>query len=190
MIRLFVALPVPHAAAEVLAPLAAGVPGARWSPPENLHLTLRFAGEIAESLAEDLDSALSAVTTPAFDITLAGVGAFGDPFAPHAIWAGVEPGEILTRLRGRCETAARRAGLKPDTRAWKPHVTLAYLGDADASRVATWTSAHSLLRVPPFRADAFGLYSSWRTRTGSVYRLERRYPLTPSLHGPSGSPAG
>jgi len=179
VIRLFVALAVPPTVAEVLAPLAGGVPGARWSPPENLHITLRFAGEIAESLGEDLDSALSAVTVPAFEITLAGVGAFGDHLAPHTLWAGVEANEILTRLRGRCESAARRAGLKPDTRAWKPHVTLAYLGGTEPSRVAAWTSAHNLLRVPPFRADAFGLYSSWRARSGPVYRLERRYLFTP-----------
>ena len=179
MIRLFVAVAVPEAAAEALAPLVGGVPGARWTPPGNLHVTLRFAGEIAESLAEDLDSALSAVSVPAFDVSLAGVGAFGDPHALHALWAGVEADDILTRLRGRCETAARRAGLKPDTRAWKPHVTVAYLSGADPSRVAAWTSAHNLLRVPPFRAEAFGLYSSWRTRNGSVYRLERRYRLTP-----------
>ncbi|MDB5480645.1 MAG: thpR [Caulobacteraceae bacterium] len=190
MIRLFVAITVPPSVAETLAPLAGGVPSARWSPPENLHITLRFAGEVAESVAEDLDSALSAVSVPAFEVTLAGVGAFGDQRAPHALWAGVEGNEILTRLRGRCETAARRAGLKPDTRAWKPHVTLAYLSGAEPSRVAAWTSAHSLLRLPAFRADAFGLYSSWRTRTGSVYRLERRYPLTPSPHNPSGHPAG
>jgi 2'-5' RNA ligase len=179
VIRLFVAVTVPEAAAEALAPLVGGVPGARWSPPENLHITLRFAGEIAESIAEDLDSALAAVSVPAFDVSLAGVGAFGDPYALHALWAGVEANDILTRLHGRCETAARRAGLKPDTRAWKPHVTVAYLNGAESGRVAAWTSAHNLLRVPPFRADAFGLYSSWRTRNGSVYRLERRYPLIP-----------
>ncbi len=179
MIRLFVGLAVPEAAAEGLAPLTGGVPGARWSAAENLHITLRFAGEITESAAEDLDSALTAVSVPAFDVTLAGVGAFGDHLAPHVLWAGIEASEILTRLHGRCETAARRAGLKPDTRAWKPHVTLAYLGDTEPSRVAAWTSAHNLLRVPPFRVEAFGLYSSWRTRGGPVYRLERRYPLRP-----------
>jgi 2'-5' RNA ligase len=179
LIRLFVALGVPPDAADALASLAGGVPGARWSPPENLHITLRFAGEIAESLAEDLDSALSAVSVPTFEITLAGVGAFGDDLTPHTLWAGVVASDVLTRLRGRCETAARRAGLKPDTRAWKPHVTLAYLSGAEPGRVAAWVRGHNLLRVPPFRAEAFGLYSSRRSRSGSVYQLERRYPLTP-----------
>jgi 2'-5' RNA ligase len=179
VIRLFAAVAVPPAAAEALAPLAGGVPGARWSPPENLHITLRFAGDIGESAAEDLDSALSSVSVPPFEIALAGVGTFGDTLAPHVLWAGVEANEVLTRLHGRCETAARRAALKPDTRAWKPHVTLAYLSGADPSRVAAWASAHNLLRAPPFRVERFGLYSSWRAGGGPIYRLERQYRLRP-----------
>lgn len=177
MIRLFVALAVPAAAAEGLAPLATGVPGARWSPPENLHITLRFVGETPEPIAEDLDAALGAVTTPPFDVTLAGVGAFSDDRGINAIWAGVEASEALSRLQRKCETAARRSGLKPDTRAWKPHVTLAYLTAAEGSRVAAWLQSHNLLRLPPFRVERYGLYSSWRTRHGSAYQLERSYSL-------------
>jgi 2'-5' RNA ligase len=179
LIRLFVAVAVPGEVGESLSPLASGVPGARWSPPENLHLTVRFAGDIGEAIARDLDSALCAVSVPVFDITLAGVGTFGDGAAPRSLWVGVEASEPLTRLHNRCETAARRAGLKADTRTWRPHVTLAYLSGAYPPRVGAWTSAHNLLRIPPFRAESFGLYSSWRTRSGSVYRLERRYPLRP-----------
>ena len=188
MIRLFAAIAVPDEAADVLAPLASGVSGARWSPRENLHITLRFAGDIAETLAEDFDSALSAVRAPAFAVSLVGVGSFGDGPDVHALWSGVEAGEPLARLQRRCERAARQAGLKPDTRAWKPHVTLAYLSGADPARVVSWTAAHSLLRVAPFHVDRFGLYSSWATRTGSAYQLERSYPLTPLPRDPSGSP--
>ncbi len=188
MIRLFVAITVPHEAALALEPLANGVPGARWSPKENLHITLRFVGEIAEAAAEDLDSALSAMTTPPFEVALAGVGCFGDDAGVTALWAGVEASETLTILRGRCESAARRAGLKPDTRTWKPHVTLAYLSGAQPARVAAWTRTHNLLRIPPFAVERFGLYSSWRTRAGSVYRLERSYSLRPWPRGPSALP--
>jgi 2'-5' RNA ligase len=177
MIRLFAAIAVPDVAAQALAPLAAGVPGARWVPVANLHITLRFAGEVSESDAEDLDSALSTVTVPPFEVELGGVGSFGARGEVFALWAGVLESETLSRLQRRCETAARRAGLKPDIRAWKPHVTLASVSGVGSSRVAAWTSAHNLLRVPPFRAEAFGLYSSWRTRKGSVYGLERSYPL-------------
>jgi 2'-5' RNA ligase len=177
VIRLFAAVPVPYEAALALAGTAGGVPGARWSPAENLHITLRFVGEVAETLAEDLDSALGTVSTPPFELVLAGVGSFGDHRGATALWAGVEACELLTRLRGRCESAARRAGLSPDARAWKPHVTLAYLSGADAARVAAWTRTHSLLRLAPFRVDRFGLYSSRMGRGGSVYTLERSYAL-------------
>lgn len=188
MIRLFVAIAAPHEVALALKSLARGVPGARWGPRENLHITLRFIGEVSEAAAEDLDSALSAVTAPPFDVALAGVGYFGDDGGVSALWAGVEAGEALTILRGRCESAARRAGLKPDTRAWKPHVTLAYLSGAEPAKVAAWTQTHNLLRVPPFAVERFGLYSSWRTRAGSVYRLERSYALRPWPRGPSTHP--
>ena len=102
MIRLFVAIAVPEETAGALAPLASGVPGAHWSPPENLHITLRFAGEVTEGQADDLDAALGAIVTSPFDVSLGGVGAFGDENGIHALWAGVEPGEPLARLRRRC----------------------------------------------------------------------------------------
>ncbi len=188
MIRLFVAITVPHEATLALEPLAEGVPGARWSPKENLHITLRFVGEVSEAAAEDLDSALGAVITPPFQVALTGVGCFGDAASVSALWAGVEASETLIILRGRCESAARRAGLKPDTRTWKPHVTLAYLSGVEPGRVAAWTQTHNLLRIPPFAVERFGLYSSWRTRAGSVYRLERSYILRPWPRGPSTPP--
>jgi 2'-5' RNA ligase len=177
MIRLFAAIAIPEEVAQVLAPLAQGVPGARWSAPEQLHITLRFAGEVSEAVADDLDAALSGVTVPPFETALAGVGSFGDEGGVHAIWAGVEACEPLELLHRRCESAARRGGLKADTRVWKPHVTLAYLRGADVARVAAWSQRHNLLRAPAFRVGQFSLYSSWRTRRGSVYRLERAYPL-------------
>jgi RNA 2',3'-cyclic 3'-phosphodiesterase len=184
MIRLFAAIPAPEDIARALAALAAGAPGARWNPPENLHITLRFAGEVSEDVAEDFAIALGAVSAPALRLTLAGVGAFARGEAVHAIWAGVEANEGLNILQRRCERAARQAGLKPETRAWTPHVTLAYLRGADPARVGAWIQRHSLLRLGPFAVDWFGLYSSRPTREGSVYQLERLYRLTPAPRDP------
>ena len=81
------------------------------------------------------------------------------------------------QLAKRCESAARKAGLAPDRRVWRPHVTLAYLSHADPARVAAWVQGHNLLKSPPFRITSFGLYSSWLGHEGSTYRLEREYPL-------------
>jgi 2'-5' RNA ligase len=89
----------------------------------------------------------------------------------------------LERLHGRCESAARQVGLKPETRAYRPHVTLAYLGreapeaPRSESRVAAWIQDHNLLHPPAFRVERFGLYSSVLGHDGSRYRLERDYRL-------------
>ena len=178
MIRLFAALPVPEHIGEGLARRQAGLPGARWRPLESLHVTLRFFGEVDGRLAADLDAALAEVRGEAFDLTLQGAGAFGDRDHMRAVWTGVGEGEPLRRLAARCETAARRAGLKPEARAYRPHVTLAYLKrQADARRVAAWVQGHNLLQSPPWRADRFALYSSWSSPDGSRYDEERSYPL-------------
>jgi RNA 2',3'-cyclic 3'-phosphodiesterase len=177
VIRLFCAIAIPEDVRHGLERRQQGLPGARWRPTDTLHVTLRFFGEVAETLADDLNAELSVTGGRAFDLALAGVGVFGDGQETRAVWAGVEDNESLRRLAGRCETAARRAGLKAERRPWRPHVTLAYLRNPEPSRVAAWVQGHNLLRSPPFRVDAFGLYSSWRTDFGSHYRLERDYPL-------------
>jgi 2'-5' RNA ligase len=106
------------------------------------------------------------------------VGSFGDTRGERAIWAGVEGNEPLRILARRCEVAARRAGLAARRRAWRPHVTLAYLRGSDPDRVAAWIQANNLLRSPEFSVSGFGLYSSWRSSAGSTYRLERLYRLS------------
>lgn len=180
MLRLFAALPVPFAVAESLAAVQRGVPDARWRTDEQLHVTLRFFGEVAETVAADLDAALEQVGGRPFEIALAGVGSFGEGRSQRAIWAGVEESEPLRVLAGRCESAARKAGLKPETRKYKPHVTLAYLRRSTPEhKVGEWIAANNLLRTPPWRADLFSLYSSWQTPEGSRYELEREYRLSP-----------
>jgi RNA 2',3'-cyclic 3'-phosphodiesterase len=121
---------------------------------------------------------LATIAGKPLTLELAGVGAFGEGDAIDSIWAGVVMTPALKQLARRCESAARRAGLKPDRRAWKPHVTLAYLSHPDPARVAAWIQAHNLLKSPPFRVERFGLYSSWRGGGGGAgYRLEAEYPL-------------
>ena len=177
MIRLFAAVAIPQQIAEGLARRQQGLPGARWRPLDSLHVTLRFFGEVQEPVAADLDDELAKLTGRPFELQLNGVGAFGEGREVRAVWAGVGDSESLRVLAGRCEAAARRAGLKAEGRAYRPHVTLAYLKRPDPERVAAWVQGHNLLRSPPFPIDRFGLYSSWPTSEGSRYELEREYPL-------------
>lgn len=176
MIRLFAAIGLPHSVATRLSFMQAGIPGARWSPIENLHLTLRFIGEVEQSVARDIDDVLSAVHVPAFELRLRGVGEFGGK-EPHAIWAGVALSEQLHRLHAKIESALQRMGLPTDTRKYTPHVTLARLRDAPYPKVAEFVCAHGAFDSGPFQVSSFGLYSSHATSHGSHYVLESEYAL-------------
>lgn len=178
MVRLFAAIEAPPDIAEELASRQYGLASARWRPPDSLHVTLRFFGEMQETVAADLDAELARVAAKPFDLTLAGVGAFGEGHQLRAVWAGLTESEPLRRLAGRCETAARRAGLRLEARTYRPHITLAYLGvGAEPVAVAGWIRENALLRSPPWRVSRFGLYSSRRTAEGSRYVLEGEYPF-------------
>src|ERR1700744_1461038 len=93
MIRLFAALPMPAEAVAGLTRRQGGIEAARWSPPENLHLTLRFFGDIREDVARDLDAELVGLRARPFEMVLCGVGTFGEGADSHVLWAGVEAGE-------------------------------------------------------------------------------------------------
>ena len=178
MIRLFAALSLPDEVGLALQRRQTGVEGARWRPLDALHVTLRFFGEIREDVARDLDLELTGVRAGAFDLELEGVGAFGEGADVHTIWAGVAENAALRRLAKGCETAARRAGLKAETRHYRPHVTLAYLRHADPAEVGAWVQANNLLKSPPIHIDRFGLYSSFLGSEQAHYRLEADYPLS------------
>jgi 2'-5' RNA ligase len=177
MIRLFAALHIPEEIGQGLARRQTGLKGARWRPLDSLHLTLRFYGGVREDVARDLHAELSTIGGGGFALELAGVGAFGDGDDIHAVWAGISDSEPLRHLAHACEIAARRAGLKAETRSYKPHVTLAYTRHPDPDRVASWIQANNLLKSPPIWFDRFGLYSSTLGSEGAHYRLEAEYRL-------------
>ena len=176
MIRLFAAVDIPERIRLRLSLLQGGVPGAKWSPAENLHLTLCFIGDVDEAAAGDIDDALSALHSPAFEVSLKGAGEFGGN-EPRALWAGVAPCPDLTRLVAKIERALQRAGRPAETRKYSPHVTLAYLKDTPVTRVIEFLAAHSLFDSGPFAVKAYSLFSSHRTARGSSYRTERTYAL-------------
>ena len=174
--RLFVALSVPDSAAQGLFLLQAGIPGARWQTREQLHLTLRFIGEVDGRDANDIDDALSAISSPRFTLALKGVGEFGGK-KPHAVWAGVDDAQAVTRLNRKVEAALQLIGTKADERKFTLHVTLARLRATPVGKVMDWLADHALYAGPSFEVSSFALYSSTLTPNGSVYVPERVYSL-------------
>ena len=177
MIRLFVALDLPWSLRERLIGLTGGLPGARWVPAENYHLTLRFIGEVPAWRAEEVDHALGALRTRGFDLTLAGLGLFEKAGRSSALWVGVERNPGLDHLRGKIETALQRAGLEPERRRFNPHVTLARVDSVPQERLASYLQAHNLFRAEPLPVKHFTLFSSRLGKEASVYTAEAEYGL-------------
>ena len=163
--------------------LGGGIPRARWVPSENLHLTLRFIGEVDEGRMEDVDEALQSVTAPGFDMFLEGVGYFGRPRAARSIHVGIARNPALCHLHDKIESALVRARFEPEGRKFTPHVTLARLDNAPVSRIMAFVAGNNLFREGPIMVARFALLSSFRGGNGSIYRAEQYYPLFP----PAGS---
>jgi 2'-5' RNA ligase len=174
--RLFVALPIPRPVAQSIMLIQGGVPGARWQTNEQLHITLRFIGEVDGRDAAMLDDALAGIKAPAFDLQLHGVGQFGNK-QPHALWAGIRKSEALEHLQRKVDNAIRRVGQPQDAYKFTPHVTVARLRNPESRKMIAWLADYALFTSPEFRVDAFNLYSSRLTSDGSVYAVEREYPL-------------
>ena len=177
MLRLFVALDLTDEVRQRLAGLAGGVPGARWTGLESMHLTLRFIGEVPEDQAMDIDAALAEIRAPAFTLTFDGVGMFGSGRRARVLWAGVERNEALAHLQAKVESALVRCGLPAEERKFSPHITLARLKDAPADRIGRFLSDRGLFRAGPMPVDHLTLYRSHLGNGGAVYEALREYPL-------------
>jgi len=182
--RLFVAIDMPVALCDELSALQSGVPGARWLDSGQLHLTLRFVGDVDPPGFDELAHALAELEAPAFEMALKGVGHFPPRGKPRVLWAGVDAPPALLDLQARVERAVVRAGLPADERRYTPHVTLArFRRPGDAVLVSAYMSEHAAFGTAPFPVEAFHLYSSHLSRSGAIHTVECSYPLT-------GAPAG
>ena len=177
MHRLFVAIRPPAAIRAILLGAMGGISGARWQDEDQLHLTLRFIGEVDRHLAGDVHAALGAVRQAPFEIALNGIGAFDRRGWPDAVWAGVSPHEPLKALHQRIDAALRRVGVAPDQRAFLPHITLARLKRRSGT-LSNLLEQSGGLASPPFKVDHFALYESALTPDGAVYSLVERYKLS------------
>jgi RNA 2',3'-cyclic 3'-phosphodiesterase len=176
MPRLFTAIEIPETMRLRLSLMRAPIGGAKWVQPEDMHITLRFAGDIDGRTADDFADLLADAGVPPFTATIAGGGAFGGR-DPHVLWAGVTAGPELDRLYRANERAARAAGIEPDPRDFKPHVTLARMRRARQAEVARFLAENGDLRLEPFAVTRFVLLSARPGSGGPPYAVEAVYPL-------------
>lgn len=176
MHRLFVALSLPAGIRDLLVDTMHDSPELRWSPEEQLHLTLRFIGEVERPQAEDLAAALGRARHAPFSLSLAGCGTF-DRRAGGALWAGVAPREPVATLAQRIERACVMAGAEPERRAFHPHITLARWRGRRPEALAPFVQHHGGLTSPSWQVTSFTLFESHLSRHGAHHELITEYPL-------------
>lgn len=174
--RLFVALRPPAAIRAALLAVMGGVPGGRWQDDDQLHLTLRFVGEVNRHVAADVAAALGSVRHPPFELSLSGVGTFDRKGRIDTLWADVRPHDAVAALHRKIDQAVARAGLPPEGRAFQPHITLARF-TRGAGDLSGFAAAHGGLSSAPFAVTHFGLFESTLGGDGARYEMIERYAL-------------
>jgi 2'-5' RNA ligase len=176
--RLFVALYPSASARDALAALAEPLRDFRWAPPEQIHLTLRFIGEITDADAKHAEDALTRVHVAPFVLEPSALGVFPPRGQPTVVWAGVGSGHPhLHALRQRVDDALLAAGVPLDLPPFHPHLTLARVRTAAPGSVAEFVKRHRDFVGPAWQVTEFALVESELRAAGPVHRLRHRYEL-------------
>lgn len=173
--RLFFAIPLPDETKRALTALRADLGKARWVPPEQLHLTLRFLGELDEARAATLASV--AICEPRFSARARGVGTFGPARRPRVLWTAIEPADGARAIASALDACAETIGVPPEARPFRPHVTLARFKEANADRVRRFLAEHAAFASDPFEVREVILYRSTLDHRGAVHEPYARFAL-------------
>jgi 2'-5' RNA ligase len=176
MHRLFVAIRPPEDVVDLLVDAMDDSPELRWVGDEQLHLTLRFVGEVERPMANDLAAALATIRFECFELRISGIGRF-DRRNGGALWAGVEPKAPVAALAAKVERGCQEAGLGPERRAFHPHITLARWKGRSARAADALVERARGLSSKPFAVDRFTLFESHLSRHGPHYEAVAEYPL-------------
>ena len=178
MPRLFTGLEVSAGTANELSLAQGGLPGARWIERENFHLTLRFIGDVNGHIADEVAYELGQVRSWPFTISFSEFKVFGNS-KPHSLYIAVEANDALSSLHAEHERIMQRIGLKPDSRKFTPHVTLARLRNCTDTDIAGWLARQARFSRETFEVNRFVLYSAKESTGGGPYVRERVYELNP-----------
>lgn len=183
--RSFVGIPLPP---EIRREIASAVgkyrhlaDGVRWVAEENLHVTLKFLGDLPDAGVARMETDLAAVasTDRPFSLEIGATTAFPDPRRPRVVVIACE-GDVaaLKRLAAEIETRARVVGVAAERREYRAHITIGRVKDGrKAGGLPRFLVALKDARWGSVTVEAFNLYESFLQREGSVYRVIRSFPL-------------
>lgn len=180
-IRSFIAIPITPAiqksAASLVRRLSGERDGIKWVPGENLHLTLKFLGEVdnreVPQVCDVLRRCCSGIQP--FPLQFHGAGAFPDPSRPRVVYAGItEGGDALIELVGRLEPALAELGFKPEPRDYVPHLTLGRTRGGSrrgSPEVGDRIRHEAEFDLGSMTADKVRLYASFLDKSGPTYQV-------------------
>ncbi len=181
MLRLFIGLELPTPIQDRLEPLCSGLQGARWVAPHNMHITLAFVGDVDEGAAQDLHETLSDIRFDPFDLSLGEIDCFAHKHQPTSVWTGVKGNvEALQNLHHKTTKAIENAGLIPERRKYKPHVTLARMKQMPKEKLLSYMEGNNSFKTDSFTISHFTQFRSHLTRHGADYEVLARYGTDPS----------
>jgi RNA 2',3'-cyclic 3'-phosphodiesterase len=188
-VRLFVALEIPAPVRDNLAaqikelrdwPAALPYERLRWVRPENLHVTLKFIGEVEAAKLDGIRSALTAIGLDApVDLHLRRLGFFPDEKYPRLLWVGLNASGNLPVLARDIDRALEGQGIARDGRTFTPHLTLARFESRGLhEKLRTAIQKNSEREFGAFQAREFRLIQSKLNPSGAEYTTLASFPLT------------
>lgn len=182
--RCFIALEIPdHVKTRIsgligsLKPLSRAV---RWVRPENVHLTLKFLGEVPERLLPDINEAIAKAVSghEPFALSARGTGAFPSKSRPRVVWAGLVESNGLMRLHEDIERAMERLGFIPENREFRAHLTIGRVkGSGGLSGLMRELESHAEVEFGKFEAGEIVLMKSDLLPSGAVYSVLSAFRL-------------
>jgi 2'-5' RNA ligase len=177
--RLFIAIELPEDVKRLLGRMRGDIPGARWVPVEQLHLTLSFLGEVDEETAKLLTKELAAIQAPGFALRFAGTGCFPGRNRPRVIWVGLEPEPLLNNLASLVRKAVLSCDIPQEDRPFSAHITLARLKFPASREVAAFIDQPQKQSIPPVAVREFILFQSRLMQQGAIHTPIKSFSLVP-----------
>lgn len=178
MIRLFVAIDLPEIIAKEMQGMGRSIPNTRPVPADQLHITLKFIGEVDGTTFLDIRDVLGRIQQPKFSLCLKSVGTFPPRGTPRILWAGVNPVQNIITLRNSIERELERINIPREKKKFSPHLTLARFNNPPITHLQQFLAGNALLKTPDFVVQTFNLYSSRLNPKGAIHTLESTYSLT------------
>jgi len=177
--REFIAIKIPESVSEYLASLCDdSLSNTRWIAKENLHLTMRFLGNVEDEDEDGLRRVLRSVAVSSFTLEIGNIGTFPSKGAPKVIWVGLGTGHpLLFQLRQQIDDAVIGAGIECEMRDFIPHITIGRCATCSREAIKALSSNTKVKNGPVFSVQEFSLYESRRGPDKSRYIEIESYPL-------------